>query len=78
MSCNTIERRLTEYLQSYGTGKPDNLAAVATYNNWQHMAQLELDHRAAQLLKLFNTEDLRAIAAGQVGLDELAKQLLNS
>ncbi|PQA82727.1 hypothetical protein C5F52_14200 [Limnohabitans sp. TS-CS-82] len=71
-----IEQHLTDYLTGYGRADQGKLMAVASYSDWQRMAQHELDRRAARLLELFGEDELQAIASGQVSLPKLASQLM--
>lgn len=70
-----IEQRLADYLTGYIHNSPENLKRVLHYPDWQRMARLELDRRAARLLELFSEEELRAIAEGDVSLPDLARNL---
>ncbi|WP_073652156.1 hypothetical protein [Pseudomonas aeruginosa] len=70
-----IEQSLTDYLGGYTRNNPASRAHVMSYPDWQQMARLELDRRAASLLSVLPDEELRAIAEGQVSLPELARNL---
>ncbi|HFZ1921798.1 MULTISPECIES: hypothetical protein [Pseudomonadota] len=71
----SIEQSLADYLGGYTRNNPANRAHIVNYQDWQRMARLELDRRAASLLSVLPDEELRAIAEGQVSLPELVKNL---
>jgi len=69
-----IEQTLTDYLGgAFIHNHPDNLALLRDYPHWQRMAQLRLDQRATQVLNGLPDEELRAIAQGEVNINELAR-----
>jgi len=69
-----IEQNLTDYLSgAFIRNRPDNLALLQQYPDWQRMAQLLLDQRATKVLDGLPDEELRAIAQGDVDLNALAK-----
>lgn len=70
-----IEQSLTDYLGGYTRNNPACRAHIMSYLDWQRMARLELDRRAASLLSVLPDEELRAIAEGQVSLPKLARNL---
>ena len=70
-----IEQSLTEYLGGYTRNNPASRAHVIGYPDWQRMAKLELDRRAASLLLVLPDEELRAVAEDQVSLPDLARSL---
>jgi len=70
----TIEQSLTDYLGgAFIHNRPDNLALLREYPDWQGMAQLLLDQRATQVLNGLPDAELRAIAQGEVDINNLAK-----
>lgn len=75
MTATAIEQSLTEYLGGYTRRSPANRAHVIAYPDWQRMARLELDRRAAWLLEGLPDEELQAIAQGEVSLADLARRL---
>jgi len=69
-----IEQNLTDYLGgAFIRNHPDNLALLRDYPNWQRMAQLRLDQRATKVLDGLPDAELRAIAQGEVNINELAR-----
>jgi hypothetical protein len=70
-----IEQGLTAYLGGYTRNNPTVRAHIIDYPDWQRMARLELDRRAARLLEGLPDEEVRAVAEGQVSLPDLVKGL---
>jgi len=69
-----IEQNLTDYLGgAFIRNHPDNLALLRDYPNWPRMAQLRLDQRATKVLDGLPDAELRAIAQGEVNINELAR-----
>jgi len=69
-----IEQNLTDTLGgAFIRNRPDNLALLQQYPDWQRMAQLLLDQRATKVLDGLPDEELRAIAQGDVDLNALAR-----
>jgi len=69
-----IEQRLTDYLGgTFIHNHPDNLALLREYPDWPRMAQLLLDQRATQVLNGLPDAELRAIAQGEVNINNLAR-----
>jgi len=68
-----IEQNLTDYLGgAFIRNRPDNLALLREYPDWQRMAQLLLDQRATQVLNGLPDAELRAIAQGNVNINDMA------
>lgn len=69
-----------ECLRNYLSGylRHSNLTSITARDDWQTLAQTELDRRAAKVLEAMTTEDLNLIASGQVNLPELAQQAVPS
>jgi len=70
-----IEQSLTDYLGgAFIHNRPDHLALLREYPNWQRMAQLLLDQRATKVLDGLPDAELRAIAQGEVDINILASR----
>ncbi len=73
---NDAKATLTNLLTGYGRGDPARLEQLATYPNWQARAAAEMERRAAAFLEGLDTDTVAAIAAGEVDLAEVAKDVL--
>jgi len=70
-----IEQCLTDYLGgAFIRNRPENLALLREYPDWQRMAQLLLDQRATNVLNGLPDTELRAIAQGEVDINALASR----
>jgi len=70
-----IEQSLTDYLGgTFIRNRPDNLALLREYPDWPRMAQLLLDQRATTVLNGLPDAELRAIAQGEVNINDLASR----
>jgi len=70
-----IEQRLTDYLGgAFIRNRPENLALLREYPDWQRMAQLLLDQRATNVLNGLPDAELRTIAQGEVDINALASR----
>jgi len=69
-----IEQSMTDCLGgTFIRDRPDHLALLREYPDWPRMAQLLLDQRATQALNGLPDAELRAIAQGEVNINELAR-----
>jgi len=69
-----LKQNLTDYLSgAFIRNRPDNLALLRDYPDWQRMAQLLLDQRATQVLNGLPDAELRAIAQGNVNINDMAR-----
>jgi hypothetical protein len=75
MIATEIEQGLLDLLTGYARTNPKRLEHVATYSDWQRMARLELDRRAARVLEAMTDAELWEIAEGKISLKELAWRL---
>jgi len=69
-----LQQSLTDYLSgTFIHNRPDHLALLREYPDWPRMAQLLLDQRATHVLNGLPDAELRAIAQGEVNINELAR-----
>jgi len=73
MNTQQLEQNIRDFMSGFIRNRPDNLALLREYSDWQRMAKLELDRRTARFLDCL--PELRAIATGAIDLNALAKGL---
>lgn len=67
--------QLMDYASGFVQRSPQNLALLFLHQDWQAMARLELNRRAAAFIQLLPDEILHAIAAGELVIPDLAQKL---
>jgi len=75
MRTQQLERNIQDFMGGFTRNRPDNLALLQDYPDWQRMAKQELDRRITRFLDCLPDEELHAIATGEVNLNELASGL---
>jgi len=61
-----LAEQFKDYLRGMRRARPAHLAELAAYDNWQQLAQREIERRAAHVLELLDDATLAAIASGGV------------
>jgi len=69
-----LEASLKALLTGYCQRDPKALRRLADCIYWPSQAQLEIHRRTTRLLEILPTEDLAAIAAGEVNIVALASE----
>lgn len=67
---------LRDYLRGY-LRSPINREVIASRQDWQQLAQAELDRRAAAAIAILPDDELRMIADGVVDLPRLAQEMMS-
>lgn len=70
-----IENRICDYLRGYGRHDLSALEGLAQFKTWAEAAQCELLARASRFIKILDENELRAVAAGEVNLVDLANRV---
>jgi hypothetical protein len=68
-----IENRICDYLRGYGRHDLSALESLAQFELWGVVAQCELLARASRFIEILDENELRAVAAGEVNLVDLAR-----
>jgi len=75
MNTQKLEQNIRDFMSGFIRNRPDNLALLREYADWQRMAKLEFERRTARFLDCLPDEALRAIATGEIDLNALARGL---
>jgi len=70
-----IENRICDYLRGYGRNDLSALESLAQFGMWGVVAQCELLARASRFIKILDENELRAVAAGEINLVDLASRV---
>lgn len=73
-----MKQGLLAYLQGYGQNNLDGLSAIARYSAWSALAMRECERRMARILESLPLDEVQAIAAREIHLDQLACQVLRA
>lgn len=77
LAIETARERLRDYLRGFGRGASERLTELGQHHGWQDAAQNELRKRALLLLSAFDDEMLRAIAQGDIVVNEVIREVFS-
>lgn len=66
------------HLTGLGHASLKKLAAIANLDEWEKLAQRELERRCSVILRGLTCEELEAVANGTIQLDREAKHVLQT
>ncbi len=66
---------LLDYMRGYARSNPNNMELLNRDQQWAKLAKIELDRRHAAFIAVLPNPILEEIAARELNITELAKQL---
>lgn len=72
MSNETVE----DVVRGYGKANAAGLAALMAVEDWQRIARQEIERRATGIVQVLENATLRGIAAGEIDMRAVCRQVL--
>ncbi len=75
MSPHETKAAVKDILRGFGRGNEAALVALQNVDDWQRIARAELERRATAIVQALDDDTLRAIAAGEIDLPALCREV---
>lgn len=66
---------LKDFLRGFGRNNQEALQRLSRFDDWRRVAATELERRATQLVESLDDETLRPIAAGDIDLNAVCRDV---